>query len=195
MISLDTALERLSAHIPVSAEDAGVRAVVAIAVETDGDTPTFVLTLRTGTLRKHASQYALPGGKVDPGETLEEALMRELEEELGDRAWRIVGQLDDYVTQSGFLITPFVVLHQQGRAEIIVGEDEIAEIYRIPIDGDYRLYEVGTHVLAEGCTQCSLHGHDLFAPTGAIIYQFLELWATGNAPSLTQFREPSFAKR
>ena len=82
------------------------RAAVAITlVEADdgsGETA-FLLTRRAAAMRAHAGQWALPGGRCDPGETLEQAALRELEEELGVTlpASEILGVLDDYPTRSG----------------------------------------------------------------------------------------------
>ena len=42
--------------------------------------PSFVLTRRAAGLRRHAGQWALPGGRIDPGETAAQAALRELEE-------------------------------------------------------------------------------------------------------------------
>ena len=71
----------------------------------------FLLTARAMKLRAHAGQLALPGGRVDPGETIERAALRELSEELGIvlAPSAIVGRLDDYPTRSGYLISPIVV--------------------------------------------------------------------------------------
>ena len=71
----------------------------------------ILLTKRASGLRRNAGQWALPGGRIDPGETAEEAVLRELEEEVGLKlgADQMVGRLDDYSTRSGFTITPIVV--------------------------------------------------------------------------------------
>src|SRR5262245_4134444 len=61
-------------------------AVVIAVVEADEPgTAAFLLTRRAAHLRRHANQWALPGGRCDPGETSVEAALRELDEELGLR--------------------------------------------------------------------------------------------------------------
>ncbi len=56
-------------------------------------------------------QFALPGGRVDPGETSVLAALRKLEEELGIALGEesVLGLLDDYPTRSGYRITPVVM--------------------------------------------------------------------------------------
>ncbi len=56
------------------------RAAVAIALtraET-GEGTTFLLTRRAASLRAHSAQWALPGGRCDPGETQAQSALREL---------------------------------------------------------------------------------------------------------------------
>ncbi|MEP6300349.1 MAG: CoA pyrophosphatase, partial [Ilumatobacter sp.] len=71
----------------------------------------FVLCRRSAGLRSHASQWALPGGRLDTGETVVDAALRETWEEVGVRfdEDRVLGVLDDYVTRSGYVMTPVVV--------------------------------------------------------------------------------------
>ena len=90
----------------------------------------FVLTLRPPTLRDHSGQIALPGGSVDPGETIEEAALREGEEEIGvDRARpRVLGALTRlYIPPSGFCVTT-VVAHLDHAPAFRPSPDEVAAI-------------------------------------------------------------------
>ena len=75
------------------------------------DQAAFILTTRAARLSSHAGQRAYPGGRLDAGETIEQAALRELEEEVGLQlgADSVLGRLDDYATRSGYLISPVVV--------------------------------------------------------------------------------------
>ena len=69
------------------------------------------LTVRGSGLRNHTGQVSLPGGRVDEGETIEAAALREAEEEIGvDRGSVLVlGRLTPlHIPVSNYLLHPVV---------------------------------------------------------------------------------------
>ncbi len=68
--------------------------VVAAVIEHDGR----ILIAQRRNTPPHALKWEFPGGKVEPGETLEAALLRELQEELDIRA-RIKREMMRYAYQ------------------------------------------------------------------------------------------------
>ena len=86
------------------------QAAVAVCVTQRERTPALLLTRRAAQLRTHAGQWALPGGRRDDGETAVQGALRELTEEVGLSLddTQILGILDDYVTRSGYVMTPVV---------------------------------------------------------------------------------------
>src|ERR1700761_9677828 len=82
------------------------QAAVAVCVTEPDGVPSVLLTRRNARLRAHAGQWALPGGRREPGETPVEGALRELAEEVGLRLGpgSVLGLLDDFVTRSGYLI-------------------------------------------------------------------------------------------
>ena len=185
----------------------GLRAAavsVVLAPAADGAT-TFLLTLRTPRLNAHAGQYALPGGRLDPGEDALTAARRELHEELGIDAApeQVLGVLDDLPTRSGYLITPFVVWLGEATA-LRPSPDEIAEVHRPPLDDLFAgRGRGGNRGLAAddeaGPAVFSLFiptlGHDLFAPTAAIMDHFREVALMGRPTPAVRFGEPRFAQK
>jgi len=78
--------------------------------------PTLILTQLSAQLSTHSGQIALPGGKIEPGESAEQAALREAHEEIGLQAdfVQVLGALPPYVTGSAFHITPVVALVRTG---------------------------------------------------------------------------------
>src|SRR6476469_5351278 len=112
------------------------RAAVAIALTEAGAGmgTTFLLTRRAASLRSHSAQWALPGGRSDPGETQAQSALRELHEELGLELGpeHVLGLLDDYPTRSGYLITP-VVVWAATSAALFPNPQEVASVHRIAL--------------------------------------------------------------
>ena len=150
---------------------------------------------------RHAGQYALPGGKVDPGETGREAAFRELHEELGLDLppEALLGRLDDYPTRSGFRVSPFVLWAGAGAA-LTPAPDEVAKIFRIPfgeLDSDaipllQDGVEAGRPVLYSNFPTL---GTEMYSPTASIIYQFREVCLRGLSTRVAHYDQPKFAWR
>ena len=174
-------------------------AVTLTVVPDDDGQASIVLTRRARGLRRHSGQFALPGGRVDEGETPAEAGLRELEEEVGLRLSpdEILGWLDDYATHSGFVISPVVLWAESGALE--PDGQEVAAIYRVPL-ADCGRPKALIHVPFSGqlgipALSLKSIGTWVFSPTAAIIHQFAEIAVHGRHTAVADFKQPAFARR
>jgi len=197
--------ERIGNHLaefePESHDGEGLRAAaVALALIADETgTPCFVLTRRAAGLRAHGGQWALPGGRLDPGETPEVAALRELEEEVGlDLAGSdILGRLDDYPTRSGFVITP-VVVWASLESDLVANPDEVAAVFRVPLSELDRPDVPRLHRIPESdrpVISIPLLGANIHAPTAAILFQLREVAVWGRPTRVSAYEQPVFAWR
>lgn len=124
----------LEGDLPEERSRADVPAAVLIAL-TDRTDPGVILTVRREHLRTHAGQIAFPGGRLDPGENAVAAALREAHEEiLLDRAAvNVVGQIDDYRTVTGFIVTPVLGVIPPG-LRLEPHEHEVADWFEAPLD-------------------------------------------------------------
>ena len=192
------AFARLPAREPALALK---QAAVAIALTEAGDAAdgtAVLLTLRAAGLRAHSSQWALPGGRCDEGETQVTAALRELHEELGLELGPddVLGLLDDYPTRSGYLITP-VVVWAAPSAAISPNPDEVASVHRIAL-GDIERADAFDFITIPESTRRVIRfrhaGQFIHAPTAALIYQFREVLA-GRDTRVADLEQPVFAWR
>jgi mutator protein MutT len=206
-------LEQLRGFEVQSADASGLRAAaVAVAIADEGGGARFagirqpevwsteaalLLTKRAGGLSSHAGQWALPGGRIDAGETPEQAALRELHEEVGLQLDEnsLLGRLDDFVTRSGYVITPVLVWAGAAR-DLVPNPQEVRSIHRIPVDEFLRAdapmlehRDDSEHPVL----RMPVGDSWIAAPTAAVLYQFRELCLCGRPTRVAHFEQPQFA--
>ena len=192
----------LTAFTPLAQDLDGLRhAAVAVVVVGDGNggEACVLLTRRPTHLNRHRGQFALPGGRLDDGETAAGAALRELHEEMGLDLTpnSVLGTLDDYPTRSGFRISP-VVMWGGEAPELNPDPNEVARVFHIPLS------ELNSPLLPETTeTDAGEHpilsaplptaGGSVFAPTAAVLYQFREVALRGEETRVNHYDQPEFA--
>jgi len=153
-------------------------AVAVVLVPDEEGRACFLLTKRAPTLRAHTGQWALPGGRVDVGETPEQAALRELDEEVGLRL-------------------P-VVFSSDHLGPLTPNPSEVARLYRVPF-ADLERPDLPRLVsIPESdrpVIQLPILGALIHAPTAAVIYQMLEVVARGRSTRVDHFEQPVWAWR
>jgi mutator protein MutT len=161
--------------------------------------PALLLTRRASGLRSHAGQWALPGGRMDDGETPEQAALRELQEEVGLQPdpSAVLGRLDDYATRSGYLITP-VVVWLDAAHDLQLNPLEVHSVHRIPVSEltreDAPILNL-VQTTQRQVLRMPVGERWIAAPTAAFLLQFREVCLLGRPSRVAHFDQPAFAWR
>jgi 8-oxo-dGTP pyrophosphatase MutT (NUDIX family) len=198
-------LERARAHLATfdrrtaALEGRKAAAVALVLLPDEQGRGCFLLTKRAPTLRAHTGQWALPGGRMDAGESPETAALRELDEEVGLKlgAGKSLGLLDDYPTRSGFVITP-VVFWADDPGALSPNPAEVARVHLVPLE-DLDAPDVPRFIsIPESdrpVIQLPLLGSLIHAPTAAVIYQMREVVSHGRSTRVDHLEQPVWAWR
>jgi len=95
----------------------------------------LVLTVRSSALPSHAGQVSLPGGAVEAGESIEQAALREAQEEIGlaPESVRVIGRLTPLqIPVSGFLLHPVVGV-ADALPLLYPADNEVERILLVPL--------------------------------------------------------------
>ncbi|KAF0967289.1 MULTISPECIES: NUDIX hydrolase [Gordonia] len=190
------AAERVERFAPRRVDVPGARpaSVVLTVAEKDGRQGIW-LCKRPPTMRRHAAQFALPGGRLDPGEDHITAGLRELDEELGVQLppSSVLGTLDDYPTRSGFVITP-IVCWAEDYQEPTPNPAEVAQLFfvtfaELAVQPRFlTIPQSERPVIQLPIVEALVH-----APTAAVIYQFAEVVLRDRHTRVDEFEQPVFA--
>jgi 8-oxo-dGTP pyrophosphatase MutT (NUDIX family) len=157
----------------------------------------FLLCRRAVRLSSHSAQWALPGGRLDRGETAVDAALRELDEEVGIALPEsaVLGLLDDYPTRSGYVITP-VVIWGGGPLDPRPAPDEVVAVYRVGLhqlqrDDSPRFVSIPES--PRPVVQIPLGNDLIHAPTGAVLLQLRWLGLEGRHDAVDGLEQPVFA--
>ena len=105
--------------------------LVPLLVAPDGLHLLFIV--RSSTLTSHAGQIAFPGGRLEPGETVAGAALRETFEETGlaEEQTRILGELQPLPSPK-YLVTPVVGVLRWPQP-LTLCTAEVAEVFTVPL--------------------------------------------------------------
>lgn len=178
-------------------KDQSHAAVAVTIMDHDGEA-SVIVTRRSPGLKEHSGQWAMPGGRVDEGESAMEAALRELHEEINLELANehILGCLDDYITRSGYVITPVVVWAGVTEQALKPNPAEVASIHPFSFSELARKDSPNLERIPQSDRQVlSMNYLDdvIYAPTAAMLYQFREVAIYGRDTRVLHYDQPLFA--
>jgi len=183
----ERALERLRetlaqrAAVEIDAPQHRRASVLIPLVREDDGSYVLVFSRRAENLAAHSGQIAFPGGSVEEDETLEQAVVREAEEEVGipRTSVELIGRLDDLITNSGFLVAPYCgIVHE--RVEYVMQQSEVAEVFEVPVEalldeGQPEVRFVTFRTKRYPAYFYRYRDYEIWGLTGRIVKSFLDL--------------------
>jgi 8-oxo-dGTP pyrophosphatase MutT (NUDIX family) len=142
----------------------------------------IVLTVRSDTLDRHSGQVSLPGGVVEPGETFEQAALREANEEvaLPTDDVKVLGALTPIdIPVSGFRLHPIVAARRTYPA-MAPADGEVARILEVPVADliDRRALHSAMRIRdgrSYRVPAFHVDGFEVWGATGMVLAEFLAL--------------------
>jgi 8-oxo-dGTP pyrophosphatase MutT (NUDIX family) len=143
------------------------------------------LTVRGSRLRHHTGQVSLPGGRLEPGESLEAAALREAHEEVAvdPRSVEVLGRLTPLpIGVSRHLLHPVVAVAQR-RPDFVLLEDEVDALIEVPLVAlqdpsavayEQRPYSLPPHTIMD-VPYFDVGGVRVWGATAMVLAEFLTL--------------------
>jgi 8-oxo-dGTP pyrophosphatase MutT (NUDIX family) len=140
------------------------------------------LTVRPIAMSSHGGQVSLPGGLIEPGETVKQAALRECCEELGEAGSEVqmLGTLSPiYVFASNFVVTPCVAWSPT-RPRFVPNPAEVAKLLEPSIvdlkNRDCRgSHLIDRHGVRFRVPHLVYDQHEIWGATSVILAEFLQL--------------------
>lgn len=126
-------------------------AVVALIYPSLDDKLKMLLILRKTYKGVHSNQIGFPGGKLEGSETMQQAALREVEEEVGvhQQSYIVIREMTEvYIPPSNFYVQPFIGFSEQS-LNFKKQDEEVEAIVEVPLehlldDKNMRFSEVPT---------------------------------------------------
>jgi 8-oxo-dGTP pyrophosphatase MutT (NUDIX family) len=106
------------------------RAAVLVPILKNGAGFELLFTVRSSRLSSHAGEISFPGGRVDEGESIDEAARREAFEEIGLTVTNdaLLGYLDDVPSPAKYIVTPVVAVVEKP-LDLTLSQAEVEEVF------------------------------------------------------------------